>query len=100
MITAIVILSITTLIFGFSTWNLLRKNEATEDVVDEQIKMFEEQEELLSKIATSIDTSMGRMKELDKLGSFEADDETGFVFKNMYEIISELEEYYGSQEEE
>ena len=100
MITAIVILSITTLIFGFSTWNLLRKNEATEDVVDEQIKMFDEQEELLSKIATSIDTSMGRMKELDKLGSFEADDETGFVFKNMYEIISELEQYYGSQEEE
>ena len=100
MITAIVILSLTTLIFGFSTWNLLRKNEATEDVVEEQIKMFEEQEKLLSKIATSIDTSMGRMKELDKLGSFEADDETGFVFKNMYEIISELEEYYGSQEEE
>lgn len=93
MITAIVILSITTLTFGFSTWNLLRKNEATEDVV-------EEQEELLSKIASQIDSSMSRMKELDKLGSFEADDETGFVFKNMYEIISELEEYYGTQEEE
>ena len=93
MITAIVILSITTLTFGFSTWNLLRKNEATEDVV-------EEQEELLSKIASQIDTSMVRMKELDKLGSFEADDETGFIFKNLYEIISELEEYYGSQEEE
>ena len=93
MITTIVILSITTLTFGFSTWNLLRKNEATEDVV-------EEQETLLSKIATQIDSSMSRMKELDKLGSFEADDETGFVFKNMYEIISELEEYYGSQEEE
>lgn len=93
MITTIVILSITTIMFGFSTWNLLRKNEATEDVV-------EEQEMLLSKIATQIDSSMSRMKELDKLGSFEADDETGFVFKNMYEIISELEEYYGSQEEE
>lgn len=93
MITAVVILSITTLTFGFSTWNLLRKNEATEDVV-------EEQEELLSKIASQIDASMSRMKELDKLGSFEADDETGFVFKNMYEIISELEEYYGSQTEE
>lgn len=100
MITAIVILSITTLTFGFSTWNLLRKNEATEDVVEEQIKMFDDQEELLSKIATSIDTSMAKMKELDKLGSFEADDETGFIFKNLYEIISELEEYYGSQEEE
>ena len=43
---------------------------------------------------------MSRMKELDKIGSFEADDDTGYVFKNIYEIISQLEEYYGTQEEE
>jgi len=55
---------------------------------------------LISQIAEQIDSSMARMKELDQLGSFEADDETGFVFKNMYEIISDLEEYYGSEEKE
>jgi len=93
MITAIVILSVTTLMMTFSTWNLLRKNEAQEDVV-------EEQETTLAEIASRIDSSMARMKEIDRLGSFEADDETGFVFKQMYEIISELEEYYGTQEEE
>ena len=79
--------------FVYTTWNLLRKNEAQEDVV-------EEQELLISDIAEKIDASMTKMKELDKIGSFEADDETGFVFKNIYEIISELEEYYGTQEEE
>jgi len=93
MITAIVILSVTTLMMTFSTWNLLRKNEAQEDVV-------EEQETTLAESASRIDSSMARMKEIDRLGSFEADDETGFVFKQMYEIISELEEYYGTQEEE
>lgn len=93
MITTIIILSVTTLVFGFTTINLLRKNEAIEDVI-------EEQEVLISDIAAKIDSSMSRMKELDRLGSFEADDETGFVFKNIYEVISELEEYYGTQEEE
>lgn len=93
MIITIILLSITTLVFGFTTINLLRKNEKYEDVVAEQ-------ELLISDIAAKIDSSMARMKELDRLGSFEADDETGFVFKNMYEVISELEEYYGTQEEE
>lgn len=93
MLLTIIILSVVSLTLGYTTYNLLRKNEAVEDVV-------EEQEVLISEIAERIDSSMARMKEIDRLGSFEADDETGFIFKNMYEIISELENYYGSQEKE
>lgn len=89
----IVILSVSTLTLGYTTYNLLRKNEKIEDIV-------EEQEVLLSEIATRIDSSMLRMKELDRIGSFESDDETGLVFKNIYEIISELEQYYGKEEAE
>lgn len=93
MIVTIILLSLTTITLGYTTWNLLRKNEAQEDVV-------EEQETIISGIASRIDSSMARMKEIDRIGSFEADDETGFVFKQMYEVISELEEYYGTQAEE
>lgn len=93
MVVLVVILSVSTLVLGYTTYNLLRKNEALEDVILEQ-------EELVSDIAQKVDSSMAQLKELDQLGSFEADDETGFVFKNMYEIISELEEYYGSEEKE
>ena len=93
MIVTIILLSLTTITFGYTTWNLLRKNEAQEDVV-------EEQETTIAEIANRIDSSMSRMKEIDRIGSFEADDETGFVFKQMYEVISELEEYYGTQAEE
>ena len=93
MIVTIILLSLTTITLGYTTWNLLRKNEAQEDVV-------EEQETTLAEIASRIDSSMSRMKEIDRIGSFEADDETGFVFKQMYEVISELEQYYGTQEEE
>ena len=90
MVWFIVILSVSTLILGYTTYNLLRKNEALEDVV-------EEQEVVIALTAERIDSSMKRMKEIDRIGSFEADDETGFIFKNMYEIISELENYYGTE---
>lgn len=93
MIVTIIILSITTIVFLYTTINLLRKNEAHEDVVVEQ-------EELIAEIAKKVDGSMARMKDIDKLGSFEADDETGYIFKNLYEVIEDLEKYYGSQEEE
>ena len=90
MVWFIVILSVLTLILGYTTYNLLRKNEVLEDVV-------EEQEVVIALTADRIDSSMKRMKEIDRIGSFEADDETGFIFKNMYEIISELENYYGTE---
>ena len=93
MLLTIIILSVVSLTLGYTTYNLLRKNEAVEDIIVEQ-------EVLISQIAERIDSSMARMKEIDQLGSFEADDETGFVFKNMYEIISELENYYGPEEKE
>ena len=93
MIVTVIILSITTIVFLYTTINLLRKNEAHEDVVVEQ-------EELIAEIAKKVDESMARMKDIDKLGSFEADDETGYIFKNLYEVIEDLEKYYGTQEEE
>jgi len=93
MILTIVLLSVSTLILGYTTYNLLRKNEVLEDVI-------EEQEVVIALTAERIDSSMKRMKELDRIGSFESDDETGFIFKNMYDVISELEEYYGSEEKE
>mgnify|MGYP003624353958 FL=1 len=92
MITTIVILSILTLVLGYTTYNLLRKNEAVEDVVQEQ-------EALISDIAAKIDSSMSVMKDIDTRGAFESDDETGIIFKQLYDTISDLEKYYGTQEE-
>lgn len=93
MLVTIIILSVVSIILIFTTLNLLRKNEVYEDVV-------EEQEVLIADIASKIDSSMKQMKDLDKLGSFESDDETGFIFKNLYDVIEELENYYGSEEKE
>jgi hypothetical protein len=98
MIWVIVLLLISTIVFGYTTFNLLRKNEALEESIEEYEVGFNQQEELISDIATKIDSAMLRMKEIDRIGSFEADDETGYIFQNIYDIISELENYYGTEE--
>ena len=92
-IIVISVLSVSTVVLGFTTWNLLRKNEATEDVI-------EEQEETIANIASRIDNSMKKMKDLDTKGAFEADDETGTVFKELYEVIEKLETYYAEETKE
>ena len=92
-IIVISVLSVSTVVLAFTTWNLLRKNEATEDVI-------EEQEELIANIASRIDNSMEKMKDLDTKGAFEADDETGTVFKELYEVIEKLETYYAEETKE
>lgn len=99
MIWILTLLLILTTILGYTTFNLLRKNELYEISIDEFELELDEQEKLISNIATKIDESMIRMKEIDTIGSFEADDETGVIFKNIYDIISELENYYGKETE-
>jgi hypothetical protein len=99
MIWILTLLFILTIVFAYTTFNLLRKIELYESSIDEFEVALDEQETLISNIATKIDESMMRMKEIDKIGSFEADDETGVIFKNIYDIISELEHYYGEKTE-
>ena len=43
---------------------------------------------------------MKKMKELDTKGAFESDDETGTVFKQLYEVIEKLETYYAEETKE
>tara|TARA_R100000541_G_C1884210_1_gene82724 strand:- start:356 stop:625 length:270 start_codon:yes stop_codon:yes gene_type:complete len=73
---AIIILSISTGIFGFTTWNLLRKTEKQEDVIlqyDEYIKEFNKQIELADE----------RLKKIDEKDLFKSDDEIGWFFKQI-----------------
>ena len=67
----------------YVVWNLLRKVEKLEDSI-------EEQDEVLDSVEISIQSALNRMKTLDRLGSFEADDESGFVFKEIQSALDKL----------
>lgn len=85
---------------GYAVWNLLKKYESLETEFEELDSAYEEAEVKLSDMATHIDNALTRMKEIDRLGSFEADDETGYVFKELYEIVEQLEVYYNGEKSE
>jgi hypothetical protein len=48
---------------------------------------------MLSVIALRTNRAYKRMKDVDRLGSFEADDETGFIFKEIKEATTDLDEF-------
>ena len=82
MIETIVIsvLGVMVVVLGFTTINLLRKNEKQEDILAGYITYLDQ----LSRI---IEISDEKLKKIDERQIFKSDDEIGF----MYEQIKELQ---------
>ena len=90
MITTIVILSILLLASVFVNINQLRKQEAQTEYIDELENSNTEYYTFFQKLKTQIGASNSKLKQIDRLGSFEADDETGFAFKELRDIYDDL----------
>ena len=71
-----IILGITTITFGYTSFNLFKKVERLEDWVEEY-----------SQRIIEADTTF---TELDSEGKFESDDEVGTVFTGIKQTIKEL----------
>ena len=85
-IVSISVLSVLVVIFGFTTFNLLRKNEKQEDILAEYLTYLDR----LSKV---IDASDKKLKEIDQAGTFKSDDEVGQFFKSVQEIQDILNDF-------
>ena len=90
MITTIVILSIILIVSVFVNINQLRKQEAQADYIEELENSNTEYYTFYQKLKTQIGESNSKLKQIDRLGSFEADDETGFAFKELKDIYDDL----------
>ena len=75
----IVILSILVLTLGYTTYNLLIKNEKQLDIQAEYLIQ-------LNQIGITIAQSDKMLKALDEKGTFNSDDEVGFFFKGLQDI--------------
>ena len=82
--------------------NLMRKNELQEDEIDESLKLLDNYETWFESFKQKLNTSYKKIKDIDRLGSFEADDETGFVFKEIFGIMDDIDNHISvdSQPEE
>jgi len=78
--TIIIILGVLVVILGFTTFNLLRKNEKQEDILTGYMNY-------LDQFSRIVELSDEKLKKIDEKGIFKSDDEIGF----MYEQIKELQ---------
>jgi len=65
-------------------WNLMRKTELLEAWVENFTQMIQIVNE--------------ELKQIDAKGSFESDDETGTIFKQIQEAVKQLESYKGEEQ--
>lgn len=83
-------LIIALVVCGYVIRNLVKKVEVLEDNVTELSSAIQKYEEFFDDVKQHADASYARMKQVDRLGSFEADDETGYVFKEIFEVVESL----------
>jgi hypothetical protein len=88
MIVTITISVLATLvvILGFTTRNLMKKQEKSEDILLGYL-------EYLDKLSRTIEISDKKLKELDYNGAFKSDDESGVIFKSIVQIQEILNEF-------
>jgi hypothetical protein len=80
------VLAILVVVLGFTTFNLLRKNEKQEDIVSGYLIY-------LDRLSRTIEISDKKLKELDRGGVFEKDDEVGVIFQSILKIQEILNEF-------
>ena len=90
MMTTIIILSVILAISLFVNINQLRKQEAQTEYIEELENSNTEYYTFFQSLKTRVGQSNSQLKQIDRLGSFEADDETGFAFKELRDIYDEL----------
>ena len=79
-------LSVLVVILGFTTFNLMRKNEKQEDILAEYLTY-------LDRLSKTIEESDNKLKEIDRAGTFKSDDEVGYFFQSIQDIQDILNDF-------
>ena len=90
----IIIVSVLLIISIFININLFRKNEAQEEYISDLETSNMQFDEFYQYLRRRIDESYSKIKQIDRIGSFEADDETGWIFKTIKDIVKQLNEFF------
>ena len=83
---ALGILGLLVVILGYTTFNLLRKNEKAEDIIISQNTFIEE-------VSSQIDSSQKRLNEIDEKGIFQSDDEIGWFFDEVKQLQNNISRF-------
>jgi len=93
MIYIISILSILVVVLGFTTFNLLRKVEQSEDELKRRQDAIISYQEYINGLGSTVEFMNKRIKEIDAKGTFKSDDEVGFFFERLKMLNDMLRPY-------
>jgi len=93
MIITIIILSVTVVILGFTTFNLLKKVERYEDELSKRQDAIISYQDYINGLGSTVEFINKRMKEVDAKGTFQSDDEVGFFFERLKMLNDMLKPY-------
>ena len=83
---ALIILGILVVILGYTTFNLLRKNERAEDIIVQY-------NEYIGEFNKQLSFTSDRLKKIDAKGTFESDDEIGWFFSNIKNLQEGMDKF-------
>ena len=86
MIYLVIILSLLVVVLGYTTFNLLKKNEKAEDAIISY-------QEYINGLGGTVEFINKRIDEIDSRGTFKSDDEVGFFFERLKMLNEMLKPY-------
>jgi hypothetical protein len=86
LIVSTCVLSVLVVILGFTTFNLMKKQEKSEDILSGYLSY-------LDRLSRVIEISDKKLKEIDRAGMFEKDDDVGQIFQSIVKIQEILNEF-------
>jgi len=95
MTIVIVVLSILLIASIYVNINLTKKYEKLDDMAQESVSVLIENEKFLTSLKNRLLSQQSYLRQLDRIGAFEADDETGYFFKELKSIVNDISLYFG-----
>ena len=86
-------------ITGIACINLLRKLESAEEYIDDLEKSNIQYETFFQELKRIAMSSYSEIRQIDRIGSFESDDETGVIFNNIKDIVIKLNEQFSNAQD-
>ena len=80
------VLSVLVTLLVYTNYNLLKKNEKCED-------MIKSYENYMINLSNTIEFSNKKIKEIDRKGTFDSDDEVGFFFQQLKYLQEQLNNF-------
>ncbi len=90
MIAAVITILALLLASVLLNFNQMRKQEKLEEYIEELENSNTNYYTFYNDLKKMSNESYSRMRQIDRLGSFESDDEIGFIFEDIKLIIEEL----------